>query len=207
MQRLELWLANFKYFFFTVTGGYDALKRLVELIVRHQQTAAKPSSGVAFEGRGWELYQHELEFFRLFGPDLGTSRSKYRLSGANAQYALCASYPFLTVVPATITDETLTACAKFRSCGRFPAISWIGPSGATLSRCSQPLVGMGGLGLSGQRSAADEQARDSAFHQLRSLFLCFVFRFLLPFGSLAAPSQMLFFILLMRGLFLMPKRI
>ena len=42
--------------------------------------------------------------------------------------------------------------AKFRSKGRFPVLSYLHKNGATLIRCAQPLVGIGG-----RRSNADEE--------------------------------------------------
>lgn len=61
----------------------------------------------------------------------------------------------MLVTPSGVTDDMLRACGKFRSKGRMVALTWRHPTtGATLSRCAQPLVG---LGLGGAlRSEADE---------------------------------------------------
>lgn len=69
----------------------------------------------------------------------------WRISKVNEKYDFCDSYPQVLAVPAQATDEELTAVAAFRSRGRIPVLSWIHPeSQVTITRCSQPLVGVGG---------------------------------------------------------------
>ena len=76
----------------------------------------------------------------------------------NNSYQLCLSYPAIFAGPASL-DERLypdaarivRQCAAFRSEGRLPALTWCGPGGASIWRCSQPKVG-----LQGNRSTADE---------------------------------------------------
>eukprot|EP01133_Synstelium_polycarpum_P018609 gene18609-22269_t len=65
---------------------------------------------------GWKLYSVEQEFRRM-GVVPGT-------------------------VPERITDEQLDEVFAFRSRGRIPALSWRHSNGATITRCSQPLVGI-----------------------------------------------------------------
>lgn len=56
-------------------------------------------------------------------------------------------------VPKAATDDLLRQTSLFRSKSRLPVLSWIHPNSlATITRCSQPLVG-----VSGKRSAEDEQ--------------------------------------------------
>lgn len=76
----------------------------------------------------------------------------WRISGANRNYKLCASYPPQLLVPAYISDEVLETVAKFRSSRRIPAVVWrhVG-NGAVIARCSQPEVGW-----LGWRSSEDE---------------------------------------------------
>lgn len=67
----------------------------------------------------------------------------WKISKINEQYEVCDSYPAVWAVPAQATDEDLRAVAAFRSRGRIPVLSWIHPeSQATITRCSQPLVGV-----------------------------------------------------------------
>ncbi|KAK2101178.1 Myotubularin- protein 2 [Saguinus oedipus] len=77
----------------------------------------------------------------------------WRITKINERYELCDTYPALLVVPANIPDEELKRVASFRSRGRIPVLSWIHPeSQATITRCSQPMVG-----VSGKRSKEDEK--------------------------------------------------
>lgn len=77
----------------------------------------------------------------------------WKISKINDTYSLCDSYPAVWAIPAVATDEDLQASASFRSRGRLPVLSWIHPeSQATITRCAQPLVGVGG-----KRSREDER--------------------------------------------------
>ncbi|XP_026467361.1 myotubularin-related protein 2-like [Ctenocephalides felis] len=82
---------------------------------------------------------------------IGNSDS-WRITKVNDKYEICDSYPSVWAVPVSCTDDDLRAVAAFRSRGRLPVLSWIHPiSQASITRCSQPLVG-----VSGKRSADDE---------------------------------------------------
>lgn len=77
----------------------------------------------------------------------------WKISKINENYEVCDSYPPVWAVPAAASDEDLRHVAAFRSRGRVPVLCWIHPeSQATLTRCSQPLVG-----VSGKRSHDDER--------------------------------------------------
>eukprot|EP00911_Craspedida_sp_UC1_P002155 UC1_evm3s1656 len=76
----------------------------------------------------------------------------WRCTDINASFHICPTYPPTLWVPSTIDDVTLTAAAEFRSKGRIPVLSYLhSPSGACISRCSQPQRGLGQ-----RRSEADE---------------------------------------------------
>ena len=61
----------------------------------------------------------------------------------NKRYAACRSYPELLFVPKAVSDKELQAVAKFRSSHRMAVVTWLHPrTGASLTRCSQPLVGL-----------------------------------------------------------------
>lgn len=67
----------------------------------------------------------------------------WKISKINEQYEICDSYPAVWAVPAQATDEDIKTVANYRSRGRVPVLSWIHPeSQATITRCSQPLVGV-----------------------------------------------------------------
>lgn len=68
-------------------------------------------------------------------------------------YRLCDTYPSILAVPGDFSDDMLMLCASFRSRGRVPVLSWMHPeSRASLTRCSQPQVG-----VTAQRCGADEE--------------------------------------------------
>ncbi|XP_023287539.1 myotubularin-related protein 2 isoform X2 [Orussus abietinus] len=101
-----------------------------------------------FSENGWNIYEPIAELKRM-----GVNNDMWKISKINDTYALCDSYPAVWAVPAAATDEDLQASAAFRSRGRIPVLSWIHPeSQATITRCAQPSVGVGG-----KRSREDER--------------------------------------------------
>lgn len=97
---------------------------------------------------GWKIYDAVQEFKRQ-----GVPNESWRVTRINVKYELADTYPQVLAVPKGITDDDLKEVAKFRSRGRIPVLSWMHPdSQATITRCSQPLVG-----VSSKRSAADER--------------------------------------------------
>ena len=97
---------------------------------------------------GWFVYEPVAELKRQ-----GLPTESWRITKINEGYEICDSYPAVWAVPAAATDEDLRSVAQFRSRGRLPVLSWIHPeSQATITRCSQPLVG-----VSGKRSRDDER--------------------------------------------------
>lgn len=82
----------------------------------------------------------------------GVNNDAWRITRLNERYEICDSYPSVWAVPRQASDELLKLVATFRSRNRLPVLSWIHPiSLATITRCSQPLVG-----LSGKRNNEDE---------------------------------------------------
>lgn len=89
---------------------------------------------------GWQVYDAVEEFERMGV----SSSSHWRISDSNKSYELCATYPAVLAVPASVSDTVLHAAAKFRSKGRIPVLSWRDrQTGAVICRSSQPLVGLG----------------------------------------------------------------
>lgn len=77
---------------------------------------------------------------------------RLRCIDQSQRYDLCDTYPQHLIVPSAMTDMRIKAAAAFRSHGRLPVVSWIHRgNGATISRSSQPLVG-----LKSARSMDDE---------------------------------------------------
>ncbi|KQK80577.1 Myotubularin-related protein 2 [Amazona aestiva] len=101
-----------------------------------------------FPENGWKVYDPTWEYRRQ-----GIPNESWRLTKINERYELCDTYPAILAVPVNIPDEELRRVASFRSRGRIPVLSWIHPeSQATITRCSQPMVG-----VSGKRSKEDEK--------------------------------------------------
>ncbi|KAI0219617.1 Myotubularin-related protein 2 [Lamellibrachia satsuma] len=97
---------------------------------------------------GWSVYDAVSELRRQ-----GVPTDSWRLSRINENFELSDTYPAILSVPAAATDDDLRYVAAFRSRSRLPVLSWIHPeSQATITRSSQPLVG-----VAGKRSKDDER--------------------------------------------------
>uniref|UniRef100_A0A1A8GKD4 Phosphatidylinositol-3,5-bisphosphate 3-phosphatase MTMR2 n=1 Tax=Nothobranchius korthausae TaxID=1143690 RepID=A0A1A8GKD4_9TELE len=121
--------------------------------------------GQVFPENGWKVYDPVSEYRRL-----GIPNESWRITKVNDHYELCDTYPSTLAVPVNIPDEELKRVAAFRAKGRIPVLSWIHPeSQATITRCSQPMVG-----VNGKRSKEDEkylQAIMDANAQSHKLFI------------------------------------
>ncbi|KAM9041343.1 phosphatidylinositol-3-phosphate phosphatase MTMR1 isoform 1-T1 [Megaptera novaeangliae] len=90
-----------------------------------------------FPVNGWKVYDPVSEYKRQ-----GLPNESWKISKVNSNYELCDTYPAIIVVPTSVKDDDLSKVAAFRAKGRIPVLSWIHPeSQATITRCSQPLVG------------------------------------------------------------------
>lgn len=98
---------------------------------------------------GWDFYDPHTEFHRQ-----GVSSDpSWTYTNANVDYGLCDTYPSAIWVPSAFNSDLLTSAAAFRSRNRLPALAYYHrANGATISRCSQPAVGVGR-----KRSKEDEQ--------------------------------------------------
>nr|XP_057942279.1 myotubularin-related protein 2 [Doryrhamphus excisus] len=121
--------------------------------------------GQVFPENGWKVYDAVSEYKRQ-----GIPNESWRVTKVNDHYELCDTYPSTLAVPVNIPDEELKRVAAFRAKGRIPVLSWIHPeSQATVTRCSQPMVG-----VNGKRSKEDEkylQAIMDANAQSHKLFI------------------------------------
>jgi len=96
---------------------------------------------------GWTVFDPVKEFKRM-----GVPNDSWKITNINKEYALCDSYPSVLAVPKRTSDQELIKVAEFRSRQRIPVLSWIHPhSQASITRSSQPMVGM-----TGKTSAEDE---------------------------------------------------
>ncbi|XP_038564860.1 myotubularin-related protein 2 isoform X2 [Micropterus salmoides] len=121
--------------------------------------------GQVFPENGWKVYDAVSEYKRQ-----GIPNESWRITKVNDHYEVCDTYPSTLAVPVNIPDEELKRVAAFRAKGRIPVLSWIHPeSQATVTRCSQPMVG-----VNGKRSKEDEkylQAIMDANAQSHKLFI------------------------------------
>lgn len=91
-----------------------------------------------YEEDGWTVYDPVQELKRQ-----GLPNESWSIQHINDRYEVCDTYPMVWAVPRSATDEDLRHVAGHRSKGRIPILSWIHPeSQATITRSSQPLVGM-----------------------------------------------------------------
>ncbi|KAJ2844239.1 phosphatidylinositol-3-phosphatase ymr1, partial [Coemansia erecta] len=105
------------------------------------------------EDFGWSVYDAQRELARMgVGCSDGSRGRFWRVTMANHAYALCATYPAVLAVPARISDTTLTYAAAYRSKRRLPVLSYLHKNGASMTRSSQPMVG-----LKQARSVQDEK--------------------------------------------------
>ncbi|CAE6476408.1 unnamed protein product [Rhizoctonia solani] len=114
---------------------------------------------------GWSVFTQRQEFGRM---GLGTRTKAWRFTEINKDYSFCPTYPATLVVPARISDTTLSYAAKYRSKARIPSLSYLHWGNfATITRCSQPMVG-----LTNNRSVQDEKLIEAIFqshHSARSV--------------------------------------
>nr|XP_044996358.1 myotubularin-related protein 1 isoform X3 [Jaculus jaculus] len=90
-----------------------------------------------FPINGWKVYDPVCEYKRQ-----GLPNESWKFCRINTNYEFCDTYPAIFVVPSSVKDDDLSKVAAFRAKGRIPVLSWIHPeSQATITRCSQPLVG------------------------------------------------------------------
>ncbi|XP_061454923.1 myotubularin-related protein 1 isoform X8 [Rhineura floridana] len=90
-----------------------------------------------FPVNGWKVYDPITEYKRQ-----GLPNESWKISKINSTYEFCDTYPAVLVVPTSVKEDDLSRVAAFRAKGRVPVLSWIHPeSQATITRCSQPLVG------------------------------------------------------------------
>ena len=122
-----------------VTAAVSTISSSPEMVFQRAPSDASPA----------ELFDPRTEFSRMGAL---SADSGWRLSAANSDYLLCATYPRDVVVPQTVSDDCLEAVAVFRSQGRFPILCWLHPHShsesngasarAAIVRCSQPCVGL-----------------------------------------------------------------
>ncbi|KPV74830.1 uncharacterized protein RHOBADRAFT_376, partial [Rhodotorula graminis WP1] len=106
---------------------------------------------------GWEVYDVEKEFARM---GMGTRSKAWRFTNVNADFQFCPSYPAKIVVPAKISDTTLSYAVKYRSKSRIPGLVYLHWANlGSITRSSQPMVGI----TQNARSIQDEKLIEAIF--------------------------------------------
>ncbi|EGF99418.1 uncharacterized protein MELLADRAFT_40285, partial [Melampsora larici-populina 98AG31] len=84
----------------------------------------------------------------------------WRITSINNDFNFCSTYPQSLLVPAKISDTTLSYAVKYRSKGRLPIGTYVHwANGSSITRSSQPMVG-----FKNARSIQDEKLIEAIFH-------------------------------------------
>ncbi|GAA5983307.1 hypothetical protein JCM10908_000234 [Rhodotorula pacifica] len=106
---------------------------------------------------GWDIYDPAAEFARM---GLGKRSKAWRTTSLNADFQFCPSYPAEIVVPAKISDTTLSYAVKYRSKSRIPGLVYLHWANlGSITRSSQPMVGI----TQNARSIQDEKLVEAIF--------------------------------------------
>ena len=91
---------------------------------------------------GWSIFTDIRKDARRMGIKFEKSTCKFRLYD-NTKFQLCETYPAYLIVPATLSDEHIIACSKFRTKNRLPALSYYHKAnGVSMWRSSQNMNGV-----------------------------------------------------------------
>jgi myotubularin-related protein 6/7/8 len=82
----------------------------------------------------------------------------WRISDINHDFSYSATYPSVLCVPRTVSDNMLKYGGTFRKKARIPALAYLHSNGGSITRCSQPMVGM-----QGKRNPQDERLVSAIF--------------------------------------------
>ncbi|XP_061763303.1 myotubularin-related protein 7-like isoform X2 [Nerophis ophidion] len=76
---------------------------------------------------------------------MGVPNNLWVATAANSEYRICETYPSELFVPKSATPTVIVGSSRFRSRGRFPALTYFHQDTlAAVCRCSQPLSGFSG---------------------------------------------------------------
>ncbi|KAJ1987835.1 phosphatidylinositol-3-phosphatase ymr1 [Coemansia spiralis] len=141
--------------FLFITLRCDSVRKLYDVFatIKHLSTIASIEQLYAFDYQQKKaaapfVYNPREEFARMGV----TASTMWRFTDCNQKYQLCPTYPPVLVVPARISDTTLMHAAKYRSKRRLPVLCYLHPNQASMTRSSQPMVG-----LKQARSVQDEK--------------------------------------------------
>lgn len=128
----------------------------------------KDSDCDSLEGRGTmidsafnDIYDAERDYKRLglIGDDSGMQIIE------NDRWKKFPSYPKFFILPTGLGPEEIEEVANYRSARRIPAVVWRHPiTKATISRCSQPCVGLSGFISAGDQKLVELLQTGATFH-------------------------------------------
>lgn len=109
---------------------------------------------------GGVVYDARREFARMGieGKNSEGPGSAWRISDINQDYAYSATYPSVLCVPRAVTDNILKYGGVFRSKARIPALTYLHSNGGSITRSSQPMVG-----VQAKRNPQDERLVSEIF--------------------------------------------
>ncbi|XP_056135639.1 myotubularin-related protein 7b [Lampris incognitus] len=88
----------------------------------------------------WDFIDLTADYRRM-----GVPNNLWVTTAANSEYRVCETYPSELFVPKSATPAVIVGSSKFRSRGRFPALTYFHQDTlAAVCRCSQPLCGFSG---------------------------------------------------------------
>lgn len=82
----------------------------------------------------------------------------WRITDINHDYSYSSTYPSTLCVPRIVSDNMLKYGGTFRKKARIPALAYLHTNGGSITRCSQPMVGM-----QGKRNPQDERLVSAIF--------------------------------------------
>ncbi|XP_076001489.1 phosphatidylinositol-3-phosphate phosphatase MTMR7-like [Genypterus blacodes] len=99
-----------------------------------------PNANKAEREESWKFIDLMADYKRM-----GVPNNLWVTTAANSEYRVCDSYPSELFVPKSATPAVIVGSSRFRSRGRFPALSYFHQDTlAAVCRCSQPLSGFSG---------------------------------------------------------------
>jgi myotubularin-related protein 6/7/8 len=106
------------------------------------------------------LYDARREFSRMgISPKAAEGPgAAWRISDINHDFAYSATYPSILCVPRIVSDNMLKYGGTFRKKARIPALAYLHSNGGSITRCSQPMIGM-----QGRRNPQDERLVSAIF--------------------------------------------
>lgn len=109
---------------------------------------------------GDQAYDPRREFSRMgiSGKSAEGPGSAWRITDINHDYSFSATYPSVLCVPRNVSDNMLKYGGVFRSRSRIPSLAYLHFNGGSITRSSQPMVG-----LQGKRNPQDERLVSAIF--------------------------------------------